>query len=110
MAKETAEVKKTRKPREKVRPVEETFNLPVKKLTDKEKEQLINFLKEQVNLFSNQQEAYKQNAESAFEKARKLEEQMDAVERFYRGKLKFVDTQVTAFHAAINEAIKGGIE
>ena len=106
---EKEEPKKVRKPREKVRPVEETLNLPTSKLTDKEKDNLIKELKEQNNLLNNQVEHFKKNADSAYEQTRQLEEQYKAMERFYRGRLQYVDNQVSAFHAAINEAIKGGI-
>ncbi|MBP5596751.1 MAG: hypothetical protein J6Y02_15295 [Pseudobutyrivibrio sp.] len=108
----TAEVeeKKTRKPREKVRSVEECFDLPVSKLSDKEKNNLINSLKESLTLAVNQAEAYKQNAASAYEQTRQQEEQYKAMEKYYRDKLKYVDIQLAAFHTAINQAIKGGVE
>lgn len=101
--------KKVRKPREKVRSVEETYDLPVSKLSDKEKDNLIKALKEENNLLANKMESYKQNAGSAFEQTRQLEDQYKAMENFYRGRLQYVDNQLNAFHAAINEAIKGGI-
>lgn len=108
--KETVEApKKTRKPREKVRPVEECIELPLSKLTEKEKDNLIKALKEELCLTANKMEAYKQNADSAFNQTRQIEDQYKAMEKFYRDKLKYVDSQVNAFHAAINEAIKGGI-
>lgn len=101
--------KKVRKPREKVRPVEETLELSVSKLSDKEKENLIKHLKEANTLLANKLDSYKQNAGSAFEQTRQLEDQYKAMEQFYRGRLQYVDNQLNAFHAAINEAIKGGI-
>ncbi len=101
--------KKVKKPREKVRSVEECFDLPVSKLSDKEKNNLINELKNSLNQAVNQAEAYKQNAQSAFEQNRQLEDQYKEMEKFYRGKLRYVDAQLNAFHAAVNEAIKGGI-
>lgn len=104
-----AEEKKTRKPREKVRTPEECLDLPVTKLTDKEKNNLIKELKESLALALNQSEAYKQNARSALEQARQTEEQYKAMEKYYRDLLKYVDAQTNAFHAAVNQAIKGGI-
>ncbi len=103
------ETKKTRKPREKVRTPEECLDLPVTKLTDKEKNNLIKELKESLTLALNQGEAYKQNARSALDKARQTEEQYKAMEKYYRDLLKYVDAQTNAFHAAVNQAIKGGI-
>ena len=101
--------KKTRKPREKVRPVEECYDLPISKLTNKEKDNLIKELKEALTQAVNQTDAFKQNAQSAFEQTRRIEDQYKEMEKYYREKLKYVDSQVSAFHAAINEAIKGGI-
>lgn len=106
---EIEKIKKVRKPREKVRPVEETLELSVSKLTDKEKENLIKHLKEANTLLANKVDSYKQNAGAAFEQTRQLEDQYKAMEQFYRGRLQYVDNQLNAFHAAINEAIKGGI-
>lgn len=105
----TEEPKKVRKPREKVRTVEETIDLPISKLTDKEKDNLIKALKEENNLLTTKVESYKQNAGAAFEQTRQTEEQYKAMEQYYRNQLKYVDAQLNAFHAAINQAIKGGI-
>ena len=105
----TEEPKKVRKPREKVRTVEETIDLPISKLTDKEKDNLIKALKEENNLLTTKVESYKQNAGAAFEQTRQAEEQYKAMEQYYRNQLKYVDAQLNAFHAAINQAIKGGI-
>ena len=101
--------KKERKPREKVRTPEECLDLPVTKLTDKEKNNLIKELKEALTQALNQAEAYKQNATAAYERARRTEAQYDDMEKFYREKLAYVDAQLNAFHAAINQAVKGGI-
>lgn len=104
------EEKKPRKPREKVREIEEIINLPVSKLTDKEKERLIKALKEANTVANNKCEHLKQNTESAFAQARELEKKYDAMEQFYIRQLQYVDNQLNAFHAAVNQAIKGGIQ
>lgn len=108
--KENDEPKKTRKPREKVRSVDECFDLPLSKLTPKEKDNLIKELKEALNLATNQVDAYKQNAESAFNQTRQMEEQYKAMEKYFKDQLKYIDMQVKAFHTAVNQAIKGGVE
>lgn len=100
------ETKKVRKPREKVRAIEELMTLPITKLTDKEKNKLIKELKGKINLNDNKYEQYKMSAESAFNKAREIEAKYDAMEQYYRRLLTFVDTQVNAFHASLNQAIK----
>lgn len=101
--------KKPRKPREKVRSAEECLELPVTKLTDKEKNNLIKELKEALTQALNQSEAYKTNAKSAFDQCRQMEDQYKAMEQYYKNQLKYVDAQVNAFHSAINQAVKGGI-
>lgn len=108
-APKTETPKKVRKPREKVRSVEETASLPLSKLTDKEKDNLIKALKEENTLLTNKTESYKMNAAAAFEQTRQTEEQYKAMEQYYRDQLKYVDAQLNAFHAAINQAVKGGI-
>lgn len=102
--------KKVRKPREKVRPVEECYDLPLSKLTPKEKDNLIKELKEALNLATNQVDAYKQNAESAFNQTRQMEEQYKAMEKYFKDQLRYIDMQIKAFHTAVNQAIKGGVE
>ncbi len=104
------EEKKARKPREKTREIEEIKDLPFSKLSDKEKEKLVKHLKEQNMLMLNKCEAFKKNAESAFAQTREMESKYDAMEKFYIRQLQYVDNQVNAFHAAINQAIKGGIQ
>ena len=106
MAKE--EVKKERKTREKVRSVEELANLSTAKMTDKEKDKLIKALREANNLLANQVDAFKQNAESAYNQTRDREDKYEQMERYYRGRLQYIDTQLAAFVTAVNEATKGG--
>ena len=38
------------------------------------------------------------------------EEQFKAMVKYYRDKLRYVDMQLMAFHTAIDQAIKGGVE
>ena len=103
------ETKKTRKPREKVRPIEELITLPETKLTEKEKIKLIKALKEEINITSQKYDAYKQTTETSFKQARDLEDKYEQMEAFYRKLLAYVDNQTSAFHSAINQAIKGGM-
>ena len=109
VAETPAPVKKQRKPREKVRDMKELMELPVNKLSDKEKDVLIKELKETATILQQKAEAYKQNASSAFDQTRQIEEQYKAMENYYRGLLSYVNNQVNAFKAAIDQAIKGGI-
>ena len=105
------EPKKARKPREKVRSTVECLALPLSKLSDKEKDNLIKELKEAVTVATNKEQHYKSNAESAFEQTRQMEEQYKAMEKYYKDQLKYINNQLSAFNAAVNRAlIAGGIE
>ena len=100
--------KKPRKPREKVRDIEEIIELPVNKLTEKEKDKLINFFKDSINEISNKVEAYKSNAKAAYEQTRQMEADYKAMEAYYKKQLKFVHIQLEAFVASITTVTKGG--
>ncbi len=101
--------KKARKPRAKVRPVEETMDLPVKKLSDKEKDNLIEYLKEESVKLNNQIAAHKDVIESTFKQTRQREEDFKSMEQYYRKQLDYIAVQLTAFKTAVEQATKGGI-
>lgn len=103
-----AETKKTRTP--KARKIEEIITLATKDLTDKEKENLINHLKEEINLRDNQIRALKENIESTRKQLQESQRLLDECELFYRNKLQYVDQQSNAFLAAIRASIVGGIK
>lgn len=103
--------KKTRKPRApKARGVEELVEEATKKMTDKEKDVLIAFLREDSNQLKNTIEALKQNIESAYAQCRELENQYQAMENFYKESLQYIDGQVIAFANAVRKStVAGGI-
>ena len=105
-----APVMKQRKPREKMRSYEELMSLSEKKLTDAEKNFLIKKLKEEVNLKTNQYNACHEVIDSSFNQNRQLEEDYKSMEAFYQEKLKYINNQLNSFHAALNMAIKGGVQ
>ena len=98
---------KKRKPRQPKRKLEEIVNLPEHKLTEAEKITLIKKLKEEYSLAKNKYEEMQHNANSAYEKARMIEEQYNAMETFYRDQFKYINGQLNSFHAAINKVTKG---
>ena len=108
---ETQEVveKKARKPRAKVRPVEETIELSVKKLSDKEKDNLIEHLKEELTLKDNQLKAYKDTIDASFRQTRETEENYKAMESYFKKQLNYIAVQLTAFQTAVEQATKGGV-
>jgi len=101
-------VKKKKVP--KARELEEIKELPISKLTDKEKEHLIKALKEENTEQLNKNQSLKNNCEMAFEKLRSVEAQYNSMENYYLTKLKFIGEQIQACHNAIAMAIKGGIQ
>ena len=103
-----AETKKTRTP--KARKIEEIITLATQDLTDKEKENLINHLKEETNLRDNQIRALKENIESTRKQLQEAQKMIDECELFYRSKLQYVDQQTNAFVAAVRASIVGGIK
>ena len=106
---EEAPVKKTRKPRTKVRSIEEIKELPVKKLTDKEKDILITALNEEVTTLANKANAYKETTDASFRQNRKLEEDFKAMESYYKRQLNYIAMQVAAFQTAVDQVTKGGV-
>jgi len=99
--------KKTRAPR--ARKVEELINEATKKMTDKEKDILIKFLREDSTKMKNQITALRENIEAAYAKVNKVEEQYNAMEAFYRKNLEYIDGQVIAFTNAVRKSTVGGV-
>ena len=98
--------KTTRKPR--ARKVEELIEEATKKMSDKEKDVLIAFLREDSNKLNNQILALKQNIEAAYAKVNQIEEQYKAMEAFYQSNLEYIDGQVVAFANAVRRSTVGG--
>ena len=98
--------KQTRKPR--ARKVEELVEEATKKMTDKEKDLLIAFLREDSNKLNNQILALKENIESAYAKVNQIQENYNAMERFYQESLQYIDGQVIAFVNAVRKSTVGG--
>ena len=101
-----AETKKTRAP--KARNVEELIILATKQMSDKEKANLIEYLKGEINLRGNQIAVLKENIESTRRQLQEAQKVLDDCEQFYRNKLQYVDQQTNAFVAAVRTAIVGG--
>ena len=84
-------VRPTRKPREKVRPIDELVHpsTSVKSMTDKEKTLLIEHYKQETNRLTQQVEAYRHNAEEAYKKAQLFENAANDIAA--QGSAKFND-------------------
>lgn len=101
----TAEKPKRRKTRD----IEELLKAATKGMTDKEKENLINYLKENILGMENKVEALRKNCEAAYEKLRMMEDDYKAMEAYYKERMQYINEQTTAFHKAIKLSIVGGI-
>ena len=98
--------KAVKKPR--ARKVEDLIDEATRKMTDKEKDLLISFLREDTNRLKSTIDALKQNIETAYKQCRELESQYESMEKFYRESLMYVDNQVVAFANAVRKATVGG--
>lgn len=105
------ETKETKAPvkRRKTRSYQELVQAAVKGMTDKEKENLIAALKDEISVNLLKIESLKNNCESAYAQARELEKQYEAMEQHYRTKLQYIDEQTNAFLKAIRLATRGGL-
>ncbi len=103
------EEKKTRKPREKVRKPEELLEVRTGSMSDKEKCALIKYLKEELCVKNQQLEAYEQNIETTRKQLQETQMLVEKCESFYRNKLTYVNTQLSAFVDTIKAGIGGGI-
>ena len=99
---------KPRKPR--ARKVEELIEEATKKMSDKEKDLLIAFLREDTTKLKNQIDALKQNIESAYAKVNQVQAEYEAMERFYQESLQYIDGQVIAFANAVRKSTIGGAQ
>lgn len=99
-------IKKTRAA--KARKVEELITESTKKMTDKEKDILIKFLREDNTKLGHQISALRENIEAAYKKVNQVEAQYNDMEKFYRDNLAYIDGQVVAFTNAVRKSTVGG--
>lgn len=108
--KKSEKVEATAKPKKrKARDNAELIEASIKSMTDKEKENLINYLKEDVLGLENKLKALKSNCEAAYEKLRMMENDYNAMEAYYKERMSYIDEQASAFYKAIRLSIVGGI-
>ena len=100
--------KKPRAP--KARPVEELVEASYKSLTEKEKELLIEFYKEQLTIADNKIEQFKQNADAAFKRARNVEENFNSMEAYYKERLAYLTNSTKIFYQSVCLATKGDVK
>lgn len=111
---ETKDISKGSKPRKtapqkRARDISELLELATKGMTDKEKENLITYLKSEMHLKDEKLNALDNNCRKAYEKVRRCEEEYAAMERYYKERLTYIDQQLTAFGNAVRLSIVGGL-
>lgn len=100
---------RTRKPREKVRPLEVLKGIEnVKSLSDKEKTILIEHYRAELNRVESACNSYKANAEAAFEKSRMLENAYNHCIEINNAKLNDVVQAASTFYKTIYLIAKDG--
>lgn len=85
-----ADKPKNRKP-------EELADVPVKQMTEKEKECYIKKLKEDLAMMDTKCAHYKMNAESAFEKVQLSEKNFNSMEDYYKKREQFIKDSLNSF-------------
>lgn len=75
-----------------------------KKMTDKEKDLLIKYLRENETKLNNQIKALTDNLDSAYKKMHQIEDQYGSMEAYYRKNFNYINDQLTAFAAAIRRS------
>lgn len=97
--KKTTSVEKVEKKETKVkaRKPEELTDVPVKKMTEKEKECYITKLRKDLELMDTKCAHYKMNAESAFEKVQLSEKNFNSMEDYYKKREQFMKDSLNNF-------------
>ena len=76
---------------------EELTDIPVKQMTEKEKETYITKLREDLAMMDTKCAHYKMNAESAFEKVQLSEKNFNSMEDYYKKREQFVKDNLNNF-------------
>ena len=94
----------------KARKAEELVDAPLKGMSDKEKDILINHFKAELTKAKNQIEEFKNNAASAFEQTRQAERNIEAQNAFIEERFRFIDEAAKTFYKSICLATKGDVK
>lgn len=105
----TTTTTRSRRTREKIRSLEELRNAPLKTLSDKEKNVLIDYYRSEINKLTAQTQCYKNNAESSLEKARMFENLLEQHKRTTNLKLQDIAQATSTLHKTIYLMAKEGM-
>lgn len=100
------EVKKTKRT-PKIRPIEELKEISSDAMTGPEAKTMVVYLKEQLILAKNREEALRENIETTRQKDQENVKKAEAMERFYRERLAFVHESARTLFDSIDLATKG---
>lgn len=94
---EKVEKKEKKEPKVKARKPEELTDVPIKQMTEKEKECYIKKLREDLAIMDTKCAHYKMNAESAYEKVQLSEKNFNSMEDYYKKREQFVKDSLNNF-------------
>lgn len=94
---EKVEKKEKKEPKVKARKPEELTNVPIKQMTEKEKECYIKKLREDLAVMDTKCAHYKMNAESAYEKVQLSEKNFNSMEDYYKKREQFMKDSLNNF-------------
>lgn len=94
---EKVEKKEKKETKVKARKPEELTNIPIKQMTEKEKECYIKKLREDLEIMDTKCAHYKMNAESAFEKVQLSEKNFNSMEDYYKKREQFMKDSLNNF-------------
>ncbi len=93
----------------KIRDMETLVECSVKSMSGAEAKVLVSHLREQLVLSETKIEEYKHNIESTRMQNEDIVKKAEAMERYYRGRLEYINETVKSLMKSINLATKGDI-
>ncbi len=93
----------------KIREIDELVECSIKNMSGAEAKALVTHLREQLILSDTKIEEYKHNIESTRKQNEDIIKKAEAMERFYRGRLEYVNEIVENLNKSIHLATKGDI-
>lgn len=107
----TTKKKRTRKPNApKPRTVEELATASCKSMSDKEKDILINDMREKLTVAENKIYELKLNCDAAYKRARSVEEDFKSMETYYKERLAYITMNTKMFYQSVCLATKGDVK
>ena len=100
----------TKQKRVKPRKIEELIEASTRSMSDKEKDLLIKYLKEEFTLSQNQITQLQNNIEQAYKKAGYTEDNAQKMENYFTERLGYISDAAKTFYRSIMLATKGDVK